>query len=105
MRRSRIFRQLLLAGAALVLGPLLVLALVLWAVDAGSPALAWALPLTGGAGLAAAVALAYVLAWKRTEPLRELTKAAEQVASGDYSLRVFVDDRDVIGQLARSFNQ
>jgi two-component system phosphate regulon sensor histidine kinase PhoR len=105
MRRSRIFRQLVIGGAALVLAPLLLLALVLWGEGAFSTTVAWAILSTAVAGLSAAAALAHVVARKRSEPLRQLTKAAEQVAAGDYSLRVYVDDRDVIGQLARAFNQ
>jgi signal transduction histidine kinase len=56
-------------------------------------------------GTIAAIVLATILAALLMRPIRQLTRAANQVASGDLSQRVPVSGRDEIGQLAASFNQ
>jgi two-component system phosphate regulon sensor histidine kinase PhoR len=38
-------------------------------------------------------------------PIGSLTRAAEAIASGDYQQRVYLDNRDELGTLARTFNQ
>ncbi|MEN0130713.1 MAG: ATP-binding protein [Brevundimonas sp.] len=45
-----------------------------------------------------------VLARGMTSPLREMTYAARQMASGDYSWRVRATSNDEVGQLAAAFN-
>ena len=54
---------------------------------------------------AAAIILSIILAAFLMNPIRQLTKAANRVASGDLSQRVPVSGRDEISQLAESFNQ
>ena len=53
-------------------------------------------------------ALALAVVWFRargmTSPLREMVRATESMARGDFSRRVTVTSRDEIGTLARSFN-
>src|SRR5680860_1195839 len=57
--------------------------------------------------IAAIVALTMVrfLARGMTVPLREMARAAEAMARGEYDLRVTETARDEIGQLARAFNR
>jgi signal transduction histidine kinase len=45
-----------------------------------------------------------VLARGTTSPLREMERAAAQIATGDYSHRVEVTSRDEVGRLAAEFN-
>jgi signal transduction histidine kinase len=40
-----------------------------------------------------------------TSPLREMAKAASEMAKGNYSRRVSTSSRDEVGELARAFNQ
>nr|WP_272955482.1 DUF4153 domain-containing protein [Pedococcus badiiscoriae] len=40
-----------------------------------------------------------------TSPLREMTVAAQRMATGDYSRRVHASSRDEVGELARAFNR
>ena len=85
--------------AVLVGASVLVTALVgtLW-VDAGIPL--WL-------GLPATIMLALVvsrwLAAGTTTPLLEMTRAAEQMARGDYGARITTAGRDEVGTLARAF--
>jgi two-component system phosphate regulon sensor histidine kinase PhoR len=51
------------------------------------------------------LALAYWLIGHIIRPLESLTKAAEAIASGDYTQRVYVGNRDELGTLARTFNR
>jgi two-component system phosphate regulon sensor histidine kinase PhoR len=51
------------------------------------------------------VALAYWLVWHVIRPLASLIRAAEAIASGDYTHRVYVPNRDELGVLARAFNR
>jgi two-component system phosphate regulon sensor histidine kinase PhoR len=53
----------------------------------------------------AAMALAFWLARRMTQPLQELTQGAERIAAGNYGHKVYTGTPDEIGVLARSFNQ
>ncbi|MCL2536300.1 MAG: HAMP domain-containing histidine kinase, partial [Nocardiaceae bacterium] len=57
------------------------------------------------AALVAALVVTQILAHGMTSPLREMTSAAQAMATGDYSRRVRSTSRDEIGQLATAFNQ
>ena len=79
------------------------------AVPAGDVAGAWAklLPRLGVAGLGAAavaVVFAMVFASRITNPIREMTRASEAMASGDLSQRIDVNGEDEVGRLAEAFN-
>ncbi len=54
--------------------------------------------------LFSAVALAFVLSRRLSEPLAQLAEATEAVARGDYTARARVVSRDELGVLTRSFN-
>src|SRR5260370_20827097 len=56
------------------------------------------------AGLAA-VLLAIWLAQRIAHPLQDLTKAAEQVAQGNFAPKAYATHRDQVGQLAQPFTQ
>jgi signal transduction histidine kinase len=56
------------------------------------------------AGLVA-LGVVWVLARGMTSPLREMVRATEAMARGDFSSRVTATSHDEIGTLARSFNQ
>jgi two-component system NtrC family sensor kinase len=49
--------------------------------------------------------ISYFTATRTTKPLKELTIATKEVASGNLSHRVHIESRDEIGQLADSFNR
>ena len=49
--------------------------------------------------------LAWWIARRTTQPMRELAESARQIGSGDYSRRVHLDRGDELGQLADAFNQ
>jgi len=51
-----------------------------------------------------ALGLAFFLARRLTHPLQILTEGAELIAAGNYGHRVYLDGRDEIGTLARTFN-
>jgi two-component system phosphate regulon sensor histidine kinase PhoR len=51
------------------------------------------------------LALSYWLVSHVIRPLASLIKAAEAIASGDYTHRVYVANRDELGLLARTFNR
>ena len=51
-----------------------------------------------------ALAVTQVLARGMTSPLREMTAAARQMATGDYSQKVTATSQDEVGELARTFN-
>ncbi|WP_332664669.1 DUF4153 domain-containing protein [Aeromicrobium sp.] len=55
--------------------------------------------------IALALAVTQLLAVGMTSPLREMTAAARQMATGDHSVRVAATSRDEIGELARAFNR
>lgn len=47
-----------------------------------------------------------ILVWRFTRPIRELSRATQRVAAGDFSVRVSgADRRDEIGQLSATFNE
>jgi signal transduction histidine kinase len=48
--------------------------------------------------------LTQVLARGMTSPLREMTRAVQAMAAGDYSMRVRATSGDEVGQLAEAFN-
>jgi two-component system sensor histidine kinase BaeS len=52
-----------------------------------------------------ALLLGIWLAQRLTKPLRNLTKATQAVAAGDFQQRVAVTSKDEIGELAHDFNQ
>lgn len=60
--------------------------------------------LTLPATLAAALGMTQWLARGMTSPLREMTRAAGRMATGDYSARVTATSADEVGILARAFN-
>lgn len=51
-----------------------------------------------------AILLAFWLANQTTRPLRELTQAANRIASGDLSLHILQTTSDEVGQLTKAFN-
>lgn len=55
-------------------------------------------------GLIISVLLCLLLAKTMVNPIQDLTRAAERVASGDFSQRPFSDAKDEIGVLTRTFN-
>ena len=56
--------------------------------------------------VAAVVLLAFLLAWALVlRPIRALTRAAPQLAAGDFGVRVPEDSADELGDLARAWNQ
>ena len=57
-----------------------------------------------GIGLLIAILLGLLLAKTMVTPIQNLTKAAEKVASGDFSESVENDAKDEIGVLSRTFN-
>jgi signal transduction histidine kinase len=60
--------------------------------------LLWLLAVGAGLGLT------YVLARRIVEPVKELDRAAAEVARQNYTHRVRVDSQDELGRLARTFN-
>lgn len=60
--------------------------------------------LTVAIAVAVALGVTQVLAHGMTSPLREMTRAARAMATGDYSRRVRATSRDEVGDLARAFN-
>ena len=59
---------------------------------------------TTPAAVLVALAVTQLLARGMTSPLREMTTAAQAMATGDYSRRVTATSRDEVGELARAFN-
>ena len=57
-----------------------------------------------GVGLAISVLLSLLLAKTMVTPLQSLTRAAERVASGDFSQKLTSNARDEIGVLTRTFS-
>jgi two-component system phosphate regulon sensor histidine kinase PhoR len=95
MSSSRLFWKLLIACAGLSLLAATVLAFARsdWF---------WALV---GLVCVGVLALSYWLVSHVIRPLASLIKAAEAIASGDYTHRVYVPNRDELGALARTFNR
>jgi signal transduction histidine kinase len=65
----------------------------------------WQLLLAGAVSAVIALALARWLARGMTQPIRDMAKAAESLARGDYTGRVPVTTRDELGKLAETFNR
>ncbi|MGB3185683.1 MAG: DUF4153 domain-containing protein [Ornithinimicrobium sp.] len=79
----------------------IVAAVVMLQVGSGAGVPGWlTIPVT----LAAALGVTLWLARGMTSPLREMTRAAGQMASGDYSGQVVATSADEVGLLARAFN-
>ena len=58
----------------------------------------WLAAMLGG------LALTYLLARRILAPVRELDRAAEAIARGDYEIRLPVEGRDELGRLTETFN-
>jgi signal transduction histidine kinase len=56
------------------------------------------------AAVVVALVVTQLLARGMTSPLREMTTATRQMATGDYSRRVTATSNDEVGELARAFN-
>ena len=56
------------------------------------------------ASVVLALLVTQLLARGMTSPLREMTSAAQRMATGDYSRRVTATSTDEVGELARAFN-
>ncbi len=65
----------------------------------------WQLLLAGAVSAIIALALARWLARGMTQPIRDMAKAADSLAHGDYAGRVPVTTRDELGKLAETFNR
>jgi signal transduction histidine kinase len=57
------------------------------------------------AAMSAGLALSYLLARRIVQPVRQLDRAAAEIARQNYDIEVRVASEDEIGRLARSFNQ
>jgi signal transduction histidine kinase len=57
-----------------------------------------------GLNILGSSAVAYLVAWILTRPVRQLTQTSHKIAAGDYGRRVEIHSSDEIGKLARSFN-
>ncbi|HYP28423.1 MAG TPA: ATP-binding protein [Blastocatellia bacterium] len=55
--------------------------------------------------LTLALAIAVVIGWRFTRPIKELAGAARRVAAGDLDFQVKADRPDEVGQLAATFNE
>ncbi|CAM3778766.1 ATP-binding protein [Cohnella lubricantis] len=58
----------------------------------------------GAVGFLLTTFFAFFLLTKITQPLREMRDAADQIAQGDYTVRVAIRSSDEIGELANTFN-
>ncbi len=56
------------------------------------------------ASIALALVLGYAISWALIEPVKQMESRLSLVASGDFSQRVEVPNRDELGVLARQFN-
>jgi signal transduction histidine kinase len=61
--------------------------------------------LVGGGGIALAILLSSWAAARVTRPVERLAHAAQEVAAGNWNVRVHVSGSDELGQLADSFNR
>lgn len=52
-----------------------------------------------------AIVAAILIARRTTRPLKQLTQAAQRMASGDLDQKIQAQTRDEVGQLARAFNE
>jgi two-component system NtrC family sensor kinase len=64
-----------------------------------------ALVAIAGSVLLVAIGLAAIVSWVVTQPVRNLTKAAQKIRDGDLGQRVVATTEDEIGKLVESFNQ
>jgi signal transduction histidine kinase len=55
--------------------------------------------------LVIALALAVIIGWRFTRPIKELAQAARRVAAGDMNFQVNINRPDEVGQLAATFNE
>ncbi len=65
----------------------------------------WQLLAGGALAAGTALLLARLLAIGMTSPLREMARAAGEMAQGEYGVRVDTASRDEVGQLAAAFNR
>jgi signal transduction histidine kinase len=65
----------------------------------------WQLLLAGVVAAGIALALARYLARGLTQPLRDMARAAQRMAEGDYGQRVEPQSRDEVGRLAEAFSR
>jgi two-component system phosphate regulon sensor histidine kinase PhoR len=103
MWRKPLFWRLFLIYGSLWLGSLTLLGLVLLAREEPANFL---LPLAVG-GVLAIVAALIVASWlsrRVTQPLEELTRAAEQLGTGGFGHKVYAGGNDEVGRLSRAFN-
>jgi nitrogen fixation/metabolism regulation signal transduction histidine kinase len=61
--------------------------------------------LVAGAMVGAGLFLAFFLANKIVEPLRQLTTTTQKIAGGDLNARVAIDSHDEVGVLAAEYNR
>jgi len=71
---------------------------------AGVPTLYYYLLAAAAIALLASLALALFLSYSLTRPVRELTRAAEEMAGGDLEQEVSEEGPDEMAELSRSFN-
>ena len=62
---------------------------------------ALSMAITAGLAIIAALVIARII----TQPIKQVTKAAQQVASGELGKRVFIQAKDESGKLANAFNE
>lgn len=55
-------------------------------------------------GAILAIGIAYIITRKLMEPINELTGAAIKIADGNYEDKIYINQKDEIGQLATAFN-
>ncbi|NEP16207.1 MAG: cell wall metabolism sensor histidine kinase WalK [Leptolyngbya sp. SIO4C1] len=60
--------------------------------------------LAGGSAAALGLLLSWILSKQLIRPLKSMTQAAEQIASGDYEVQLSVTSNDELGQLASEIN-
>jgi two-component system phosphate regulon sensor histidine kinase PhoR len=103
MWRKPLFWKLFLIYGSLGLVSLALLGLLLPAQ--GEPG-SWLLPLilAGAFSTLAALIAAFLLSRRVAQPLDELTRAAEQLATGGISHKVYASGNDEVGRLSRAFN-
>ena len=66
--------------------------------------LRWNILLTWVAAVLVGLALTYLLARRILAPVKQLDRAAEAIARGDYDIRLPVESRDELGRLTETFN-
>ncbi len=55
-------------------------------------------------GVVLSVGIAFVFTRKIINPINELTKTAKKISNGEYDNKVYIDNKDQIGELAEAFN-